>query len=360
MRMKPKSVKPKAPDAAIAGSSGSRLRYEYPETAREKVTEVRPYQLMCLICRTGRRDGQSYFFESKLDELAGIIAGDMNRPLFITCNCVGAYAWQNPGRAYDTPEGQEFNDRRDLAILRDLNMIPGTAQPASDVMRKIYKHIKTGDDICALKDGGGGQWNGCRFAASGNYERGIQAGEGRLLPPCRSDGERRHCKHQSAEQLYRERKLRIRPHHLVCIACIINGRKPNEMEPLEGDNAYEVAEIVQHDPDIPVELVEGPCMLCLPCAGYNPVRHICNAGIAMGLRDGKKDLDFLMLLGLKFGDVLPARTLYRKLFEALSSTKDLCGRGHEAAKVDEWLSCGEDGNESYLSSKAVKLHISGL
>lgn len=327
---------------------------------KQEALTVRPYQLMCLICRSGRRNSEAYYFESKLDELAAKIAEDINRPLFISCNCISAYAWQNPGRERDTPEGEEYNDRRDLAILRDLNMIPGTAQPASDVIRKFYKHIKNCKDICALGDCRCDKWQQCKFADSGNYERGIEAGERSLLPLERSDEERLCCKKESAAQLYKEKTLKIRPHHLVCTACIINGRKLSEMEPLNADHAYEVADIIQKNPDIAVELVKGPCMLCPPCGGYSPSHNICNASIAMGLRDEKKDLDALLLLGLKFGDTLPGRELYARLFAALDSTKDLCGRGREAAKVDEWISCGAEGNQAYLNSKEVKLHIPGL
>lgn len=322
-----------------------------------EIIKVRPYQLMCLICRAGRRNDEKYYFEEKLNELSIKIAENINRPLFITCNCVSAYAWQNPGREYDTPEGLEFNDRRDLAILRELNMIPGTAQPASDVIRKIFEHIKTCDDICARGESCSDKWQECKFAHSGNYEHAIEAGTDSIIPPCRSKDELSLCKKESAAQLYNEKKLQIRPHHLICIACIMAGRKLCDMEPLEADHAYEVMDIIQKNPNIPIELLSGPCMLCPPCAGYSPKYNVCNAGIGMGLRDEKKDLDILMLLGMKFGDIVPGGELYKKLFAVLDSTRNLCGRGHETAKVDEWISGCSDGNESYLKSKVTKLHI---
>ncbi|MDD5597179.1 MAG: hypothetical protein PHV82_04500 [Victivallaceae bacterium] len=322
-----------------------------------KVIEVRPYQLMCLICRSGRQNHEKYYFEDRLESLAVKIRENINRPLLLTCNCVSAYAWQNPGREYDTPEGAEFNDRRDLAILRDLNMVPGTAQPASDIIRKIFKHIKTCDDICSLGKYCTDKWQECKFAGSGNYERAIEAGQAEIIPPCRSKEELALCKKESAAQLYKEKKLQVRPHHLVCIACIVAGREPCGMEVLDADNACEVAAIIQKNPDIPVELVSGPCMVCPPCAGYSPKHNVCNAGTGMGLRDEKKDLDALMLLGMKFGDVLPGGELYKKLFTVLDSTKNLCGRGHSPAKVDEWVSCGAGGSDSYLKSQATKLHI---
>ncbi|MDD5596759.1 MAG: hypothetical protein PHV82_02375 [Victivallaceae bacterium] len=325
-----------------------------------KVISVRPYQLMCLICRAGRRNREEYYFEDRLEHLALLIRENINRPLLLTCNCVSAYAWQNPGREYDTPEGPEFNDRRDLAILRELNMVPGAAQPASDIIRKFFKHIKTCEDICALGKYCSAVWRECKFAGSGNYERAVEAGEAGIISPCRSADELACCKQASAAQLYKEKKLRIRPHHLVCIACIVAGRKPCEMEVLDVDNACEIADIIQKHPDIPVELVSGPCMVCPPCAGYSPEHNLCNAGIGMGLRDEKKDLDALMLLGMKFGDVLPGGELYRKLFAVLDSTRNLCGRGRSPAKVDEWISCGADSKDSYLKSKAAKLHIPGI
>ena len=47
----------------------------------------------------------------------------------------------------------------------------------------------------------------------------------------------------------------------------------------------------------------------------------------MALRDEKKDLDTLQLLGLKYDDVLPAHELLNLLYERIESTTQVCGYG---------------------------------
>jgi hypothetical protein len=125
--------------------------------------------------------------------------------------------------------------------------------------------------------------------------------------------------------MVRAERLQIRPHHLMCMSCFCGGRA--ELAPIEEDNLYEAIEIMQRDPQIPVELVRGPCMICPPCHGYDPASGLCTADVGIALRDELKDLDVLQLLGLEYGEVLPAQALMARLYEQILSTQMVCRHG---------------------------------
>ncbi len=80
----------------------------------------------------------------------------------------------------------------------------------------------------------------------------------------------------------------------------------------------------------------------------------------MALRDQKKDLDVLQKLGLKYGDTLPARQLYRLVFERIPSTRDICGYGDGEERAPEWSICdGAKKDEPYQKARAGRLGIPG-
>jgi hypothetical protein len=80
----------------------------------------------------------------------------------------------------------------------------------------------------------------------------------------------------------------------------------------------------------------------------------------MGLRDQKKDLDVLQLLGLQYGDTLPARKLYERLFAAVEDTTQVCGYGDGVARSPEWSVCrGSEGSEQYHRARAARLGLPG-
>ena len=80
---------------------------------------------------------------------------------------------------------------------------------------------------------------------------------------------------------------------------------------------FEVIEIMRKNPETPVMIVEGPCMLCSPCRSYDPNINKCVGDVGIGLRDELKDLYVLQKLGLKYGDVRTAKELYTLLFDRI-------------------------------------------
>ena len=264
--------------------------------ATAETLEIRPYQFLCLICRLGRSSQQEkYYFEDQLDELQQRFAADRHCRLRLRCNVESTFRFQNPGNQADTPEGKSFNLRRDLTVLQRLGLLPGAEIPAGDLLRAVLRKetgIHNIEDICAFPEITGPAWKGCRYAESGNFERGRQQALAALLPG-RGQAELQQCKVESAVAVRACKHLQIRPHHLLCMSCFTAACRPGEYQPIPEDNLYEAVENCRANPEVPIELVSGPCMICPPCPGYNPESELCDAAFGMGLRDQKKDLDTL-------------------------------------------------------------------
>ncbi len=322
-----------------------------------KVLSARPYQLMCLICR-GADPGPEKIRDKKLRALRAAVRQRPGLPLMLRCNVDSLYRYQNPGRRDDTPGGRLFNDKRDLDIIQKMGLLPGVIRPAREIFMRLFEHIPTARGICGYAAAGAGTWRGCPRANSGWYEKGHAAGLASILSG-RSREELAAAKKKSTRAMYGARQLWIRPHHLMCMTCFHAGRKC--LAPIVADNLFEAVDIIQKNPDIPVKLIAGCCMVCPSCAGYDPRTRLCVAGVGMGLRDQKKDLDLLQVLGLKFGDVLPARRLYRLLYRRIHSTRQICGYNDGLVRGPEWTICGgPDGNPNYAKGRQAGLGIRGL
>jgi hypothetical protein len=140
------------------------------------------------------------------------------------------------------------------------------------------------------------------------------------------------------------------------MSCFFGGRQ--KLAPIKEDNLFEAVDVIQRNPDIPVTLVAGCCMICPPCSHYEPKSNLCLGGRSMALRDQKKDLDVLQKLGLKYGDALPARKLYQLLYEKVPSTRDVCGYGDGEVRGHEWSICGgPEGSQAYAKARAANLGI---
>ena len=125
--------------------------------------------------------------------------------------------------------------------------------------------------------------------------------------------------------------------------------------------AESAVDLMRTNPEIPVTLIRGCCMICPPCPDYNPATGLCSGVESMSLRDEKKDLDVLQALGLEYGDTLPARKLLNRLFEEIHSTTQICGFGDGVARSPEWsICCGPEGSANYLKACAAGLGVPGV
>ena len=332
---------------------------------------VRPYELMCIVCALGRdaavpTDSADSVCAAPTGgapakATAGLletVRATPSTPLRLVANVDSVYAFQNPGREADTAEGALFNEKRDLDILQQLGLVPGDARPARELFRRLLEAIPTSRGICGYGEPTSDAWRGCPRADSGEYERGCALGLEAIVPR-RAEAEKAAAKEESAPTLYSTRPLRLRPHHLMCMACFHGGRP--DLEPIAEDNLFEAIDAIQRDPDLPVTLVRGCCMICPPCTQYEPETNRCISPHAMSLRDQKKDLDVLQRLGLEYGVTLPARDLYRRLFANLEETTQICGYGDGVARSPEWSVCrGPDGSEPYRLARAAGLGLEGV
>ena len=315
--------------------------------------DLRPYQLLCIVCRLG--DSPSGELDDpRLNAILRAVRQDPKIPIRLRCNVESLFRYQNPGDADDTPEGTLFNAKRDLDVLQRMGLVPGDTRPARDLFERLLANISTVRGICTFDKVTSAEWRGCP-RTPGGYEQGHQRGLTAVIP-ARPAAEKAEFKKQSAAAIYQAEVLRIRPHHLMCMSCFFGGRE--KLAPIAEDNLFEAIDVIQKRPDIPVTLVPGCCMICPPCSAYDPKSNLCLGGRSMGLRDQKKDLDVLQRLGKKYGDTQPARQLYQLLYERVPSVTDICGYGDGQVRAPEWSVCGSaKGDTAYQKARAANLGI---
>lgn len=152
-----------------------------------------------------------------------------------------------------------------------------------------------------------------------------------ILRP-RTREEMRKAKVTSVRRIQRADRLFIRPNHLLCILC-----KADAQEPLVEDNLVELRKRMEEDPDVPVTLTEGCCMVCDPCNLYHEGENIC---YGTHIKDQLRDLNILKRLDLRPGATLSARELYERVYARIGSLRDICAWGDELDTAPFWSPCG--------------------
>jgi hypothetical protein len=324
---------------------------EFKHSTNATPLKVRPYQLLCAICSLGGplpKDGRV----EKVDHLKAAIRENPDVPLTLVCNAGDLFAYQDPGPAEDTPEGADYNRKRDLDILQRMNWPPGITLPARVIFLSLFPvrrrplPIPTTDGICGYGETSVPGWKGCPKARSGDYEKGLQLGSAALMPP-RAEAEMAREKASSLEAMYAAGEVRLRPHLLLCAVCqYAAGERP----PFKPDDLPEFLQMILKDkPDIPVRLVrQADWMMCGPCPqrvpGLNGCANIQGAG---GLSNEKRDLDVLQQLGLHYGDVIKARDLYRLIFAKIRTSLTTCARNGNGPTSVWWdRGCGDPNPET--------------
>lgn len=315
---------------------------------------LRPVQLLCAICLQGGAP-RNLPCRSAIARLVTAVRQAPNRPLRLVCHADGIFRYQNPQRLPAVPGGALLAEKRDMDILQRLGLVPGDTRPARDLVQRVVATFKTTRGLCDCPGATLPEWRGCPLAQSGCYEKGLAAGTGGLVP-ARDAADKAAVKTRSAAATRRAKRLQIRPHHLLCLCCFHRGR--DSFDPIAEDNLAEVITAMQRQPTIPVTLVRGCCMICPPCSAYDPELNLCVGSNAMSLRDQKRDLDVLAALGLKYGDTLPARELWHRLFAAVTNLKQICGFGDNVVRATEWSICAAASEpDPYTLAKAHGLGI---
>jgi hypothetical protein len=281
---------------------------------------IRPYQLACLICRSGSEEAPPP--ADRIAELGQLIREQPDTPLMLCANIGDAYAWQDPGHDEDTPEGDDFNRKRDLDILHRLDMAPGWVLPARVLIKRLLLRLPTVAGVCGYEEVTGPGWRGCARAHSGDYERGVARGFEPHIPP-RPEAEMAADKERSVAALEQSETVRIRPHILLCAACqYANGVRP----PFKEDNLPELLQMLLAGQDVPVELVPGADWdMCAPCPYRSAEGHCVTGRVSgAGVYNEMKDLEVLQALGLTYGDVMSGHEIYRLIFERIPTAKGVC------------------------------------
>ena len=313
---------------------------------------IRPYQALCAVCSIGK--GSSEPKDEKMKRLLDAVRKNSDAPVTLRCNVGDVFTFQDPGTEDDTPEGAEFNRRRDLEILQRLNFIPGVTVTARILFNRLLDRIETVSGICGYDATTSDVWKGCPMAKSGNYERGRKMGITSIIAP-RSMEELEKEKKESLEAMYGARKtgIRVRPHILVCAVCQYgSGVRP----PYREDNLPELLQLVLKEPDTLITMAEGAdWMMCAPCPNRAPELNACvNIKGSGGLTNQLRDLRTLQKLGLTYGATMRAGELYKLIFERIPSTLDIC-RFESPSPSVWWDDCGArtTNNESYEKGREM-------
>ncbi|MHB0936877.1 MAG: hypothetical protein ACYDCO_19185 [Armatimonadota bacterium] len=306
-------------------------------------TTLRPYQLLCVVCALGEERVTA--IDPATAELLARLRARPDAPVTLRCNAGDLFGYQDPGTADDTPGGADFNRLRDLEILHKLDLFPGCTLPARNLWHRVLALIEKTDGLC----GADAAWPGCPKAGSGCYERGRDKGLDALFLP-RPLEEMQREKQASLAAMQGAEAIRVRPHILLCGVCQYGqGIRP----PYPEDNLPELFQLFLQEPDRRITLAPGAdWMMCAPCP-YRTDEGNCviHQGIC-GLANQLRDLRTLRKLGLSFGDTLPARDLFRLIFERIPGTLAICKLDHRAPSV--WGDpCGKETQdvEAYEQGK---------
>jgi len=329
-----------------------------PKAVQRRPLTIRPYQAMCVICSLG--DDDSGRASHRIRRIAEAVREHPDRPVELVCNAGDVYLYQDPGTDDDTPEGRDYNRKRDLDILQRMNWAPGTILPARTLFMLLRETITSAAGICGYDTVTSDGWRGCPKARSGSYERGREKGIEALIPP-RPPAECARLKTESIAALHDATEVTIRPHILLCAVCQYGG---GLRPPYAADNLPELLDLIIHrKPDLLITMVRGAdWMMCAPCPYRAPELNACvNVLGSGGLSNEKRDLDMLQKLGLHFGATMKARELFRLIFERIPTTADICARHGSACPSVWWDGCGESsvkqGNPDYAKGREELLKL---
>jgi len=285
---------------------------------------LRPYRLLCAVCALGEADASAV--DAATAELLARLRAQPDGPVTLRCNAGDLFGYQDPGPDDDTPGGAEYNRFRDLEILHKLDLFPGCILPARHLLHRVLTYIEDTGELC----GGGAAGSGCPQAHDGCYARGRAKGLEAFVPPRPQDDMERE-KQASLAAMSAADAIRVRPHILLCAVCQYGqGIRP----PYAEDNLPELLQLILRAPDRRITLAPGSdWMMCAPCP-YRTGEGNCviHQGVC-GLANQLRDLRTLRKLGLAFGDTLPARDLFRLIFERIPGTLAVCKLNHRTPSV---------------------------
>jgi len=314
----------------------------------DDVFEVRAHHLLCAFCAAAGCE-TTLAGKDVTDAVTAAFNANPCIPVSLTADVDSARVPYTNIHADDpqisepgfAPRKRDYAGRmRDLEVLRRLGLQPNSINSAFDIVRLLFRNISSLEGICFYSVKPSPDWPECPNARLDSFKKLSADGfddyyslhlcrtlgrefEGRgpySLMPIRDTAAMDRAKKESCEAIAEAGRLFIRPHHLLCLCCLFGSGGMGT--PLEEDNLVEIAAKMRQEPEIPVTLVEGCCMVCDPCPAFDAERHMCHF---MFVKDQLKDLRVLHRLGLAPGTTLPARNLFKLLYEKVKSTSEICG-----------------------------------
>ena len=271
------------------------------------------------------------------------------------CNSGDQFSYQNPGTSDDTPEGPDYNLKRDFDILQQLGLAPGCILPGRVLLKRMLHMLPSAAGICAFGSVTADAWRGCSKAGNEYYEKGRAKGLGAIIPP-RDKGEMARDKQSTLKEMYETGEIKLRPHLLMCaVALHGQGARP----PYEEDNIPEMIQAILEAPATPITLVQGADrMMCGPCPHEVADRSACVTGTYAtgGLYNELKDLNVLQILGLTYGTTMKAKELYDLLFERIPSVRGVCALARDIPDSSLWRdTCGKEATPCTDYDKGRKM-----
>ncbi len=303
------------------------------QNSNDTTIEVRPHHLLCLYCALEQPADVPE--PEAIARLAQAIRREPGLPLALTCRSDDSFAFQSPPAGGDIPDAC-FRQRRDMEVLFRMDLAPGTVLPARIAVARARKAVTSVSAICGYGVATSPAWQGCPLAGTGLYERARETMLDKIFPP-REAGEMERDKASSLVAMRAAPAIRTRPHILLCaVAQYGRGIRP----PFKDDNLPELLQLILERTDIPIELVGGADeMMCAPCGARCPGRGTCmGPGFVHsgGLFNELKDLRILQILGMNFGAIVPARDLFRRIFERMPTTVNTCALERSVPEISVW------------------------
>jgi hypothetical protein len=295
---------------------------------------VRPHRLLCLYCAL--EQPAAVPAPEAVARLAETVRRDPGVPLALRCPSHDSFGYQSPEPEPEDAAGACFMQKQDMEILFRMDLAPGTVLPARIAVARARKAVTSVSAICGYGVATSPAWEGCPLAGTGLYERARETMLDKIFPP-RETEEMERDKTTSLAAMNTAGAIRTRPHILLCaVAQYGRGVRP----PFKDDNLPELVQKIIRQPDTPIELVGGADgMMCAPCGARCTVRGTCmGPGFVHsgGLFNELKDLRILQILGLTFGDVVPGRELFRRIFERMPTTVNTCALERSAPELSVW------------------------
>jgi len=291
-------------------------------TKRVEGIALRPYELLCMVCTLGGRRRTPE--DKRLRELLATIRANPQIPITVRCDGGELFGYQDPGTRKETPEGPEYNLKRDLELLKRLDLAPGSTLPARILFLRLWERIPSVSGICTFGTATSDAWRGCPRAEKGHYGKGHAKGVAAIIPKRPPSGMARDKK-RSIKALAEAGEIPIRPHLLMCAVCQYgSGVRP----PFDEDNLPELLRMILNErPDVPIRLVRGAdWLMCAPCPYRFGDLNACVTGRngCGGLYNEIKDLNMLQALGLTYGTVMAGKEILRLILEEIPEHAGIC------------------------------------